>query len=566
MNPVMWSSQFGDPSQIATPSYGQGSIPFALRAFGLVAMAMIGMAPYTGTAGVALHEQDLDSLRTLEEKEAYQADVEHRMSAMVAEANGLPFSDEKKAEFTGLKNAHTAIEKRIAEQSYLLGEIASFGKEGKAEAADGADPGAAETPSFVRPAGSISRRPEATRIPSNVFDLGAYRRHAPMDGQYKQAIIDGARKAIDGMTFFYDGKSSEAIKQDLHGLIEKIDNPVAFGEHIVKCGGPAYNDAFARYLAVTKDGLREQERYAIELGSDPAGGYTLPVQLDPTIIRTSDGTINSLRGIARTERITGKKWQGVTGSGIVVRRGAEKSRAVPTDLSLGGPEIESVKVDAFIPFTIEYDVAQGGAGQVLSQVAPLVSDAKDEEESDSFVNGDGQGTEPGGLLGTMPDGSRLAVTDFGVEDLFRLDGTDPNALAARWRARAKFLAAKGIYNEVRQFGDGLDGATLWVRLGDSIPPGLLGYPSPEQSTMPATSAEDGSDFMVLGDFNQFLIVDRIGMTVEVIPHLTQQQTAGAGYGIPVGMRGIYVHWHNNARILVPNAFRVLHKGAVGSGS
>jgi len=56
------------------------------------------------------------------------------------------------------------------------------------------------------------------------------------------------------------------------------------------------------------------------------------------------------------------------------------------------------------------------------------------------------------------------------------------------------------------------------------------------------------------------------MTVEVIPHLTQQQTAGAGYGIPVGMRGIYVHWHNNARILVPNAFRVLHKGAVGSGS
>jgi hypothetical protein len=48
--------------------------------------------------------------------------------------------------------------------------------------------------------------------------------------------------------------------------------------------------------------------------------------------------------------------------------------------------------------------------------------------------------------------------------------------------------------------------------------------------------------MVLGDFRYFIIVDRIGMDVELIPHLF-----GAS-GRPLGQRGIYAIWRNNSAV------------------
>jgi HK97 family phage major capsid protein len=57
--------------------------------------------------------------------------------------------------------------------------------------------------------------------------------------------------------------------------------------------------------------------------------------------------------------------------------------------------------------------------------------------------------------------------------------------------------------------------------------------------------------MIFGDFKQFLIVDRIGMTVEMVPHVL-----GANRR-PTGQRGVYAVWMNNSKILVPDAFRRL---------
>jgi HK97 family phage major capsid protein len=133
--------------------------------------------------------------------------------------------------------------------------------------------------------------------------------------------------------------------------------------------------------------------------------------------------------------------------------------------------------------------------------------------------------------------------------------------------RARWLGSNGVYNEIRALASDSDGSALWTRLGDNRPDGLLGKPVHEQSTMPASSeggTESTDDYLVLGDFAQFLIVDRIGMTVEVAQHLFRQAVAGAGYGVPTGQRGFIAHWHNNARIVVPNAFRVLTRKEVGS--
>jgi HK97 family phage major capsid protein len=57
---------------------------------------------------------------------------------------------------------------------------------------------------------------------------------------------------------------------------------------------------------------------------------------------------------------------------------------------------------------------------------------------------------------------------------------------------------------------------------------------------------------IYGDFSQFLIVDRIGMTVELVPHLF-----GAANRYPIGQRALYCYWRTSSDVVVQNAFRYL---------
>jgi predicted phage gp36 major capsid-like protein len=48
-----------------------------------------------------------------------------------------------------------------------------------------------------------------------------------------------------------------------------------------------------------------------------------------------------------------------------------------------------------------------------------------------------------------------------------------------------------------------------------------------------------------------VIVDRVGLSVEVIPHLV-----GTNHR-PTGQRGLYAYWRNGSKVVDANAFRAL---------
>jgi HK97 family phage major capsid protein len=50
----------------------------------------------------------------------------------------------------------------------------------------------------------------------------------------------------------------------------------------------------------------------------------------------------------------------------------------------------------------------------------------------------------------------------------------------------------------------------------------------------------------------YTIVDRVGLSVELIPHLF-----GSSNRFPTGQRGIYAYWRVGAGVVNPNAARVL---------
>src|SRR5207244_6337788 len=91
-----------------------------------------------------------------------------------------------------------------------------------------------------------------------------------------------------------------------------------------------------------------------------------------------------------------------------------------------------------------------------------------------------------------------------------------------------------------------------VPRGGSLGARLLGYPAYECSAFTATLATTVKE-AVMGDFGNMVIVDRVGMDIEVIPHLF-----GASQGnLPTGQRGIFAYWRNTSKVLDVNPFRVL---------
>ena len=82
---------------------------------------------------------------------------------------------------------------------------------------------------------------------------------------------------------------------------------------------------------------------------------------------------------------------------------------------------------------------------------------------------------------------------------------------------------------------------------------MLGRPKIEWSTMINVSTA-GSKLIIAGDFQAaFTIADRIGMTVELIPHLF-----GAAQGnLPTGQRGLFAYWRTGSKVVVPEALRYL---------
>ena len=345
-------------------------------------------------------------------------------------------------------------------------------------------------------------------------------------------------------------------------LLDTVDDEEgSLARRVIVTGNPVYERAFGKCLSkLNIVGLDEQESRALALGVDVQGGYAVPFQLDPTVILVSNGAINPIRQLARVETIMGKEWDGVTSTGVTVTRATEGLEVGTGDAAFVQPTVRTTRVQGFVPFSVELDVSWGA---LRSQMTALLMDAKDIEEATSFLLGSGTAPQCNGLvtgltgqysIGGINVGTASTVTTAGtaslaVGDLYALE----NAMAPRFRQQSAYLASRTTFNRFRQLFQALASAAFdsWVRPSAGQPATFNGYPAYEASPLSSTITS-GSQVLVQGDYRQFLIVDRIGMGIELIPHLF-----GGTNRYPTGQRGILAIWFNNSQVFAPNAFRVL---------
>jgi HK97 family phage major capsid protein len=478
-----------------------------------------------------------DDLMTATERSARQSEISARLTEIDNEHNGAELPEELQTEWDSLSSEFDRHAAAIEADTKRKARIADLAKRQEGERAESA-----------RSAPAVHRRPD------NIYDLAGIRQAARSIDEMPHLLKENALRSIDEARFHFTGdlakrgQSQESAKENLRNLLEFVDDENGkLARRLLVTGSPLYARAFGKFIAAQSTmGLSTEEQRALAVGAASTGGFAVPYQLDPTLILTSAAAINPFRRIARIEQITGKEWDGLTTAGITVSRAAEAAQASDNAPTLAQPVVKAERVQGFVPFSIEAD--QDWA-RLQTEMTRLLNEAKDVEEASSFLLGNGVSPNANGLLDPtagITGASDVVANTITAAAVYGLE----NALPVRYRANARFMAAKAIYNAIRQL-DTQGGAQMWERIGAGQPAQLLGYPAEENSNMPSNPTPALNDrWMVLGDFSQFLIVDRMGMEVDLIPHLF-----GANFR-PTGQRGIYALWRNNSKVLNVDAFRV----------
>lgn len=384
----------------------------------------------------------------------------------------------------------------------------------------------------------------------NPWDLSEVRTFSRSKQEISTELRARAVSAIERMPGATDGIRSAATD-----IIERWDDPDgSIARLCLATSSPEYVRAWSKLASGRGHMVTPEEQRALERAmslTDSQGGYLVPFQLDPTVIITSDGSLNQIRQVARQVIATGDTWYGVSAGEVQWRWAAEGSEAGDNAPTFEQPSVPVHKADGFVPISLE---AMQDAANVTAEVGRLLAMGKDSLEAAAFITGSGSG-QPTGIItaldGTSSEVSPTTAETFAAADVYKLD----EELPARYRVSASWMANRAIYNLVRNF-DTQGGAQMWERIGNGMPPTLLGRPALESEDMDSgfDDSVTADNFVLLfGDFSNYVIADRIGMTVEFIPHLFH-----TGNNRPSGQRGWYAYYRVGADSVNDGAFRVLN--------
>jgi HK97 family phage major capsid protein len=270
-------------------------------------------------------------------------------------------------------------------------------------------------------------------------------------------------------------------------------------------------------MRARSDGAMSQPvQAAMQTGSDPDGGYLVPVTTSSRIIKKVYET-SALRELATVESIGGKELEiprdeGEFGYGGWV--GETTAPAETTTSTLGVSKIAAHEM--YAEPRVTQSMLEDAGIDIEAWVANKVGEKLGRIEATAFFTGDGVG-KPRGLLtyatGTTPgyieqivSGAATEVTADGLYNLVF-------SLKDYYTANASFLMKRLTVRDIVKLKDG-NGQYMW-QMGDikaGVPANLLGYSVKRAEDMTTIAASALS--IAFGDFKAaYTIVDRLGITL-----------------------------------------------------
>jgi len=315
----------------------------------------------------------------------------------------------------------------------------------------------------------------------------------------------------------------DAQQRRLDELALKQARP-ALGPEPPRASSPReHKSAFDAYLRSGEAGaLRQIETKAMSVGSNPDGGYLVPVELE-TAIGEGMLLISPLRALAQVRQISASVYKkpfmtSGPATGWVGETAARPQTNSPVLDALSFPAMELYAMPAATATLLE-DSAVDLDAWLASEIDHVFA----AQEGAAFVSGDGVNKPKGflaytavanaswswGNLGYIASGAAGAFAASNPSDVL-VDLI--YALKPGYRQNASFVMNRRTQAAIRKFKDST-GVYLWQPPATaSGRASLIGFPLADAEDMPDIAANSLS--IAFGDFRRgYLIVDRQGVRV-----------------------------------------------------
>ena len=470
---------------------------------------------------------DISSYRTLEE--------------MAARVHDLNAEIERAAEIPGVlpEAEQAAFDAKVDERAQLDAAMTAW-RQRREQVRVGAERGNVEMP-----VPQIIRKPD----PGTIYDVPRLQRDSRSRADFSSKLRDSAMRSIEGASFANSHFPRQTGQTDVAALVDGRDQcePDEVAKRVLYTGSPSYRRAFRKWLF--QQTMTPEEQSAFEESRAALvtlANVAVPYDLDTTMQINTAGAINPYREAFRVVKTTSNDWRPLVSSGMTAVYQTEATAATDLSPAFTAPARLLQKAHTLARFSTEIQSDYPG---LEAELAKEISDAKDVLESVQFTTGAGTTIYPQGIFTAFTANFLDTTTTLVIvpADLYKLEAN----IGARYRAGCVWLGSPYFYSLVRGI-DTAGGAGLWVdnltqggavgntenggRLGN-----LLGHPAYEVGGLPDGTMATTEKVAILANRERFVVIDRIGMNLELIPNFLD-----AGTGFPTGERMLYAWWRNTS--------------------
>lgn len=170
---------------------------------------------------------------------------------------------------------------------------------------------------------------------------------------------DRALRALD------DRMNTSHLSPDQKDEVEKqVRLSTDIARRILVTENEDYRNAWLKLVTRTHAMLTPEETRAVQAWEEyrnmsenvtTAGGFGIPVFIDPSIIMTAQGSGNPFLSISRQVNVNTNQWKGVSSAGVTWAFQTEAATATDNSPVLAQPSVVVHMARGFIPFSIEVD-------------------------------------------------------------------------------------------------------------------------------------------------------------------------------------------------------------------
>ena len=368
-------------------------------------------------------------------------------------------------------------------------------------------------------------------------------------------VRDAALKVLENEGETINTVSGDKVDRLLRTQSHNVDGS-QIARRLIITESDAYRSAFAKALtqntpAFTADESNALNEYrAMSGGVDTAGGFAVPVLIDPTIIITSGAAAAPVLNLARVITVTTDSWKGVSSAGVSWSYDAEGAEVSDDSPTIAQPEVPVYTARGFVPFSIEIGADWPA---FADEMRMLLDSGYVDLLAGQTMTGSGS-AQPTGIFAALSgntNSTTVVTTDgaFGAVDLLAAWKNLPE----RYRGNASWIMHTDVENEIRGFSSGSNGAYYTVNITQGGVGTLFGRPVYTTDYAPQfTGTTAVANILTVGDFSQYVIAQRAGMSVELIPFLL-----GLTNNRPTGQRGFFATARHGADSVNDRGFQLL---------